>query len=60
MSCEFHKKFIRAKGFEDYKQSISSADFIAYLDTHKWLLAMDDLLLFSLNRIKDSDFYNGE
>ncbi|EAJ5194486.1 hypothetical protein RLQ69_001773 [Campylobacter jejuni] len=55
--CNFTKKFNRALSYEDYIQSINSADFIAYLDDKKWLLAMDDLLFFCEKRIKDSDYY---
>ena len=53
------KKFNRALSYKDYAQSINSADFIAYLDDKKWLLAMDDLLFFCEKRIKDSDYYEG-
>lgn len=53
------KKFNRALSYKDYMQSINSADFIAYLDDKKWLLAMDDLLFFCEKRIKDSDYYEG-
>lgn len=53
------KKFNRALSYKDYVQSINSADFIAYLDDKKWLLAMDDLLFFCEKRIKDSDYYEG-
>ncbi|EEP3627077.1 hypothetical protein HB584_001590, partial [Campylobacter jejuni] len=45
-NCNFTKKFNRALSYKDYVQSINSADFIAYLDDKKWLLAMDDLLFF--------------
>lgn len=55
--CDFTKKFNRALTYEDYLQSITSADFIAYLDDKKWLLAMNDLLFFCERRIKDSDYY---
>ncbi len=55
----FTKKFNRALSYKDYIQSINSADFIAYLDDKKWLLAMDDLLFFCEKRIKDSDYYEG-
>ncbi|ECP7027795.1 hypothetical protein FUV78_03405 [Campylobacter jejuni] len=55
----FAKKFNRALSYKDYVQSINSADFIAYLDDKKWLLAMDDLLFFCEKRIKDSDYYEG-
>ena len=44
--CNFTNKFNRALSYKDYAQSINSADFIAYLDDKKWLLAMDDLLFF--------------
>lgn len=55
----FTKKFNRALSYKDYIQSINGADFIAYLDDKKWLLAMDDLLFFCEKRIKDSDYYEG-
>ncbi|EAL0242201.1 hypothetical protein AJ935_02015 [Campylobacter sp. BCW_6876] len=55
----FTKKFNRPLSYKDYIQSINSADFIAYLDDKKWLLAMDDLLFFCEKRIKDSDYYEG-
>ncbi|HEB5708535.1 TPA: hypothetical protein R0959_000771 [Campylobacter jejuni] len=55
----FTKKINRALSYKDYVQSINSADFIAYLDDKKWLLAMDDLLFFCEKRIKDSDYYEG-
>ncbi|HFN3235437.1 TPA: hypothetical protein ACHDMV_001631 [Campylobacter jejuni] len=55
----FTKKFNRALSYEDYIQSINSADFIAYLDDKKWLLAINDLLFFCEKRIKDSDYYEG-
>ncbi|ECK8355415.1 hypothetical protein FR372_08600 [Campylobacter jejuni] len=55
----FTKKFNRDLSYKDYIQSINSADFIAYLDDKKWLLAMDDLLFFCEKRIKDSDYYEG-
>ncbi|RTJ53274.1 hypothetical protein C3H71_03835 [Campylobacter jejuni] len=58
-NSDFTKKFNRALSYEDYIQSINSADFIAYLDDKKWLLAMDDLLFFCEKRIKDSDYYEG-
>ncbi|HED5351662.1 hypothetical protein C3I17_03330 [Campylobacter jejuni] len=58
-NCSFTKKFNRALSYKDYIQSINSADFIAYLDDKKWLLAMDDLLFFCEKRIKDSDYYEG-
>nr|UCR91723.1 hypothetical protein [Campylobacter coli] len=58
-NCNFTKKFNRALSYKDYAQSINSADFIAYLDDKKWLLAMDDLLFFCEKRIKDSDYYEG-
>ncbi|EAI3012504.1 hypothetical protein QX994_001746 [Campylobacter coli] len=57
--CNFTKKFNRALSYKDYAQSINSADFTAYLDDKKWLLAMDDLLFFCEKRIKDSDYYEG-
>ncbi len=57
--CNFTNKFNRALSYKDYAQSINSADFIAYLDDKKWLLAMDDLLFFCEKRIKDSDYYEG-
>ena len=57
--CNFTNKFTRALSYKDYAQSINSADFIAYLDDKKWLLAMDDLLFFCEKRIKDSDYYEG-
>ncbi|HEH5073663.1 TPA: hypothetical protein SG738_001760 [Campylobacter coli] len=57
--CNFTNKFNRALSYKDYAQSINSADFIAYLDYKKWLLAMDDLLFFCEKRIKDSDYYEG-
>ncbi|EKK5720786.1 hypothetical protein Q7F97_000096 [Campylobacter coli] len=57
--CNFTNKFNRALTYKDYVQSINSADFIAYLDDKKWLLAMDDLLFFCEKRIKDSDYYEG-
>lgn len=57
--CNFTKKFNRALSYEDYIQSINSADFIAYLDDKKWLLAINDLLFFCEKRIKDSDYYEG-
>ncbi|EGK8089015.1 hypothetical protein ACP0SG_01905 [Campylobacter lari] len=59
-TCDTYKKFIRAKSYDDYEKSITNLDFIAYLDTKKWLEAMDDLLFFCQRRIKDSDFYTGE
>lgn len=55
----FTKKFNRALSYKDYIQSINSADFIAYLDDKKWLLAINDLLFFCEKRIKDSDYYEG-
>ncbi|TKX30509.1 hypothetical protein [Campylobacter estrildidarum] len=58
--CNFTKKFNRALNYQDYLQSINSADFIAYLDDKKWLLAMNDLLFFCERRIKDSDFFKDE
>ncbi|MBZ7942753.1 hypothetical protein [Campylobacter molothri] len=58
--CDFTKTFNRALNYKDYLQSIDSADFIAYLDDKKWLLAMDDLLFFCEKRIKDSDFFKDE
>lgn len=58
-NSDFTKKFNRALSYKDYVQSINSADFIAYLDDKKWLLAMDDLLFFCEKRIKDSDYYEG-
>lgn len=57
--CNFAKKFNRALSYQDYLESISSADFISYLDDKKWLLAMDDLLFYCQRRIKDSDYYKG-
>lgn len=57
--CNFTNQFNRALSYKDYIQSINSADFIAYLEDKKWLLAMDDLLFFCEKRIKDSDYYEG-
>ena len=57
--CNFTNQFNRVLSYKDYIQSINSADFIAYLDDKKWLLAMDDLLFFCEKRIKDSDYYEG-
>ena len=58
--CNFTKKFNRVLDYKDYLQSITSADFIAYLNDTKWLKAMDDLLFFCLRRIEHSDFYRIE
>lgn len=52
-----NKNFHRVKTYSEYEKTLNQADFLAYLDTYAWLLAMSDLLFFADARIKDSDYY---